>query len=258
MTIIRFIGQSGIVISHRSESVVIDPYLSDSVALRYGAKFRRQVPIPNVSTWARTLKSILLTHAHLDHTDPVSIQLLLKHSPRAEIYGPFESRTVVQAQRWVPAAQIRSPSARWFKVASHISARTIPAAHVLCETDFDNLPRYVGYFLKVKGKLIYHAGDTSLHPKVLRSVKRVGHPDIAFIPVNERNYYREKQGIKGNLTVREALAFGQEMQAKRVIPIHWDMFCLNSTLPEEIQLIASKVAPDIDVKVLRCGQHIAI
>ena len=76
--------------------------------------------------------------------------------------------------------------------------------------------------------------------------------------MNERNYYREKRGIIGNLTVREALGFAQEIDAKQVIPIHWDMFSLNNALPEEIELLRSKIAPRLQVRILSCGEAINI
>jgi L-ascorbate 6-phosphate lactonase len=258
MTSIRFIGQSGVVVTSGKDSVVIDPYLSNSVANRFGAQFRRQSAVPDVSEWAPDLKCILLTHAHLDHTDPASIRFLLRQSPQATIYAPLESRKILEKKSWAAYANIRPPHSRWFKVASGIKARSVPAAHICYETCSDGRSRYVGYCLKVNGKLIYHAGDTVLHPRVMRSVKAVGRPDIALIPVNERNYYRDKQGIIGNLTVREALGFAREIGARQVIPIHWDMFSLNGVLPEEIQLLRSKIAPELRVRILRCGEAIGI
>jgi L-ascorbate metabolism protein UlaG (beta-lactamase superfamily) len=258
MTSIRFIGQSGVVVTYGKDSVVIDPYLSDSVANRFGAQFRRQLAVPEVSKWAPDLKCILLTHAHLDHTDPTSIRLLLRQSPQAVIYAPLESRKILERKPWAACASIRSPHSRWFKVAFGIKARSVPAAHICYETCSDGRSRYVGYCLKVNGKLIYHAGDTVLHPRVMRSVKAIGRPDLALIPVNERNYYREKRGIIGNLTVREALGFAQEIGAKLVIPIHWDMFSFNGVLPEEIRLLRSKIAPKLQVRILRCGEAIGI
>jgi L-ascorbate 6-phosphate lactonase len=258
MRSIRFIGQSGAVVTCGKDSVVIDPYLSDSVANKSCAKFRRQSAVPDVSAWAPNLRCILLTHAHLDHTDPASIRLLLRQSPQAVIYAPLESRKILKKRHWAACADIRPPHSRWFKVALGIRARSVPAAHTCYETCSDGQSRYVGYCLKVNGKLIYHAGDTVLHPKVTRSVKAVGRPDIALIPINEPNYYRSKQGIIGNLTVREALGFAQEIGAKLVIPIHWDMFSLNGVLPEEIQLLRSKIAHKLQVRILRCGDAIRI
>lgn len=258
MICLRFIGQSGVVISLGSDNVVIDPYLSDSVARKFGRKFRRQIPVPDVSGWGPNLRSILLTHAHLDHTDPTSIRLLLNYAPQARVYGPLAVRRTLDDEPWMQAGRIRSPRSQWFEVADGITARSVPAAHVDCETDEDRRQRYIGYFLNAKGKLIYHAGDTVIHPDVLRAVRSVGRPDVALIPFNERNYYREKHGIIGNLTVREALSFARDIGAKMIIPIHWDMFALNSVLPEEIALLSSRLAPELRVRLLRCGDRIKI
>src|SRR5262249_4235507 len=155
------------------------------------------------------------------------IRLVLRRSPQAMIYGPLESRKIIRKASWGASVCIEAPHTRWFNVASGVKARSVPAAHVFYEVDTDRRPRYVGYCLKAEDKLIYHAGDTVLHPKLLHCLKAIGRPDVAFIPMNERNYYRERRGIVGNLTVREALGFAREIGAKTLIPIHWDMFTPN-------------------------------
>jgi L-ascorbate 6-phosphate lactonase len=153
MTAVRFIGQSGVVVTSGKDCVVIDPYLSDSVANKFGRKFRRQSAVPDVSTWAPDLKCIFLTHAHLDHTDPATVRFLLRQSPHAVVYAPMESRKILEQKPWAEFVNLQPPHSRWFKVALGIKARSVPAAHIRYETCSDGRSRYVGYCLKVNGGL---------------------------------------------------------------------------------------------------------
>jgi L-ascorbate metabolism protein UlaG (beta-lactamase superfamily) len=91
------------------------------------------------------------------------------------------------------------------------------------------------------------------HEEIVAAVKEAGAPDVAFLPCNERNVYRDRAGIVGNMSVREMLAFAGELQAKSVVALHWDMFRPNSVLPEEIMLVAEAEAPNMPILIPQCG-----
>jgi L-ascorbate metabolism protein UlaG (beta-lactamase superfamily) len=61
--------------------------------------------------------------------------------------------------------------------------------------------------------------------------------DIALLPVNEDNFFRRRRGIVGNMTIREAFGLAAEVGIRRVVPVHWDMFAVNSASPEEIKAV---------------------
>ena len=67
--------------------------------------------------------------------------------------------------------------------------------------------------------------------------------DVAFIPVNEQNYFRARRGIIGNMSVREAFQFAEEIGARSVVPTHWDMFAANQVYQEEIELLYRLLRP---------------
>ena len=51
------------------------------------------------------------------------------------------------------------------------------------------------------------------------------------------------------MSVREAFQYAEEIGARTVIPIHWDMFEPNSVLPEEIELLYAKLQPDFRLRM---------
>jgi L-ascorbate metabolism protein UlaG (beta-lactamase superfamily) len=57
------------------------------------------------------------------------------------------------------------------------------------------------------------------------------------LPVNEDNFFRRRRGIVGNMTIREAFGLAAEVGIQSVVPVHWDMFAVNSASPEEIKAV---------------------
>ena len=68
-------------------------------------------------------------------------------------------------------------------------------------------------------------------------MKKFNPIDIAFLPVNEDNFYRRKRGIVGNMSIREAFQFAIDINIKKLVPVHWDLFEANSVSPDEIKAV---------------------
>ena len=77
----------------------------------------------------------------------------------------------------------------------------------------------------------------------------MGSIDVAFIPVNERNFYREKRGIIGNMSVREAFQMAADIGVKTLVPTHWDMFAPNSVYKEELDLLYKLMRPPFEMRI---------
>ena len=86
--------------------------------------------------------------------------------------------------------------------------------------------------------------DAIFSTDIIDRILSLGGADIAFLPVNERNYYRDQKGILGNMTVREAFQLAEDIHVKTLIPTHWDMFALNQVYQEEIELLYDKICPN--------------
>lgn len=248
----RFLGQSGIVLYVSGSQGVIDPYLSNSVAERFGSTFQRQVPPPITPEELGRVGWVCLTHAHEDHTDPSTLVRLAAATSEPIFYAPREA-VEVMVTSGIALNRIRIAPENWISVASDTQMRAVPAAHPMLERDDESQLRYCGYLFRIGDLLLYHAGDTMPHPDIVASVAREGYPDVAFLPCNERNVYRDRAGIVGNMSVREMLTFASELHAKSIVAIHWDMFRPNSVLPSEILLVAADEAANTPILIPQCG-----
>lgn len=133
-----------------------------------------------------------------------------------------------------------------------LCVRAIPAAHTALETDSTGRSRYLGFHFETPLLGIYHAGDTVAHEAIFHALAKL-RVDYAFLPVNEANYFRSREGIVGNLTVREAFAFATEIGAKVLVPTHWDLFAPNSTYPWEVESLHAALRPAPRLRFMPCG-----
>jgi len=248
-----FLGQSGILLDlGDNRLVLIDPYLSDSVEEKYGGALRRRFPPPSIEAYIRHVTHVFVTHAHEDHADPASLQMIVEYSPNVEIYGPADAEPLLCKLPDVHNRFRRMDSCSDI-VCGTVHIGGVPAAHTQLEIDSNGMPTCMGYLIEFSGKRIYHSGDTMPHPEIVSAVNKIGPPDVAFLPCNERNYYRERAGIIGNMSVREMLGFAAEIGAAKIIPIHWDLFEPNTTEPEEIRLVHLASACQIPIEIPEHG-----
>lgn len=239
---IQLLGQSGCIFYFPQATIYIDPYLLNSVKELDSPDLERNVPISILPDQVKNADYVLITHEHIDHCDPHTLPALSKASPQAQFIAP---KPVIQILNAWDIADKRCLLAteEWQSINSEIQLKAIPAAHPEIDRDIDNNLRYVGYLLEYQGKLIYLAGDTSVCAELIDTLKVFEKIDIAFLPVNEKNYFRDRRGIIGNMSIREAFQLAEEVNIKQVVPVHWDMFSVNSVTLEEINAVYNAMKP---------------
>ncbi|MCR9249738.1 MAG: MBL fold metallo-hydrolase [bacterium] len=231
---ITALGQVGYIFEIEGSKIVIDPYLSDYVSDLYGNAFRRAIPIPMRGSEIKDLDLLLITHEHEDHCDPNTIQDICKANKEVSIICSLNCNEIISK---IEGVNILNPTVGYVHNLKNISIRITPASHTNLEIQ-NGHSRYMGFILEFNGYKIYHPGDTI--PFDTKEYFEGGF-DLAFFPINERNYFREREGIVGNMTCREAIEWSKELDVKNWIPTHWDLFPGNSTNKEELDLIAHKL-----------------
>lgn len=243
---VQFLGQSGLKFVFGDVTVYVDPYLSNSVAEIDGPDLKRLVPIPFTPQSVTDANWVLLTHTHIDHCDPETIPHLANSSPLARFIGPYP--VVEKLKDWgIPGGRIQCAEESWFTISPKLKIHAIPAAHPAIVRDSGGNLEAVGYLIEFCEKRIYIAGDTFVHEEILSVLISQGPIQIVFLPINEHNFFRARRGIIGNLSVHEAFQFAEEIGAKQLVPIHWDMFEVNAVDPEEIRFIYIRKKPAFEL-----------
>ena len=81
-----WLGQAGLWLELKGKTVMVDPYLSDSVG-EANPRMRRRVPVDPVCLSLRP-DILAFTHGHLDHYDPATVEPILRSAYSACVLAP--------------------------------------------------------------------------------------------------------------------------------------------------------------------------
>ncbi len=247
-----WLGQAGFVIEAGGRRIVIDPYLSDSLAEKYrGKRFEheRMMPAPVKPAGLGPVDLVLVTHQHTDHMDPQTLMPLAAANPdccfvvpRAALEASGE-RIGVSPERLiaVDAGEAVTP-------LPGLSITAIRAAHETLERSPEGWHRFLGYVVAADGVSLYHSGDTIPFEGLAEEVAPYA-VDLALLPVNGRRAELTEAGIAGNLTLDEACLLAERIGAADLIAHHYGLFAFNTEDPAVID--AKSAAADCRVRLHR-------
>lgn len=199
-----WLGQAGLLLEADNKTVIIDPYLSNSVE-KIEPHNKRRVAVDKAFLKLKP-DIIALTHNHLDHTDPET----LRH------YITPESRITVLA-----------PENAWHTLRQEFSDCTVTNNFVLFNRKSvwtEGNIRFsavraehsdktaVGIIISAEGKQLYITGDTLYNEDIFADLP--SNIDYIFLPVNGRG---------NNMNMVDARHFCERIGA-RAVPLHCGLF----------------------------------
>jgi L-ascorbate metabolism protein UlaG (beta-lactamase superfamily) len=224
---IVWLGQNGFLIKSKSCVFITDPYLSDfAEQWTFGWK-NEHVRMSNIPIQAKELTDIdfvLCSHDHVDHIDPFSIPIIALRNPNTKFITPKVARTRMLGL-FVNEDNLFLMRGQDILEFDQFTVHAIPAAHSEVTYDDDNGYHFLSYIIQVDGLTIFHGGDTILYEGQGDYLKNFS-IDLAFLPINGRQ--PKELEFEPNLTIDEAIEFAQAIKAKMVIPMHYDMYTLNT------------------------------
>jgi L-ascorbate metabolism protein UlaG (beta-lactamase superfamily) len=246
-----WLGQAGFLISQGGLRIVIDPYLSDSLAEKYrGRPFphQRMMPPPVAPEALQAVDWLFCTHSHTDHMDPGTIPALLAANRRAQVLAPRAERAKA-LERGVPVARLHLIDAGESLDLGGVRVTATPSAHEdLKITASGHL--YLGYALTGGGVTLWHSGDTVPHPGLVPAVRPLS-VDLALLPVNGRDAVRAANGVPGNLTLEEAVELTDAIGAGAMLGHHFGLFDFNTLDPVEGAARLARLSPKAEVQLVQ-------
>jgi L-ascorbate metabolism protein UlaG (beta-lactamase superfamily) len=241
-----------------NDVLYIDPCLSDFVAktAEDPLLWRRRFVPPLRGAEITDATAVLYTHEHADHFDQETLQDIRGASPLATVLVPAciaRETEALLGTGGVIATALGSCDQHRF---GSFLVTAVPAAH---STDYGveqacGGQRWLGYVVEVEGRRIYHAGDTVTYEGQAEAVGAGGPPDLALLPINGRDAYRERNDIIGNLWPREAAELARELGARVLVPLHYDLFASNGVNPGALVDYVFEEQLPLEVRVLAAGQ----
>ena len=235
--VLYWLGQAGFVIDGDGFRMLIDPYLSDSLAEKYrGTHFphTRMMPPPLDPAALDRLDLVLCTHRHTDHMDPGTLQPIASRFPAVKFVVPAASidealkRSGAGIDRLIPVN-----AGERIEVMQDCFVSPIASAHETFDVDANGRYPWLGYVIDAATTRLYHSGDCVPYGGL---AARVAHhaPDVALLPVNGRDAERSGNGVPGNFTLDEAIEVAKAGQARALIAHHHGLFDFNTVSPETI------------------------
>ena len=217
---ITWLGQAGLLFETPECTVMVDPYLSDSLGA-IKPKLRRRVPVDE--RFFEVKPDILLfTHDHMDHYDPETAARFITAETDITVLAP--------ASVWGTVREIGGDNnyvsfnrrTQWTQSGLRFTA--VKAEH--------SDPFAIGVVIEdlSDGKNYYITGDTLYNTDVFADLPE----DIyaVFLPVN---------GVGNNMNMTDAARFAERIRARYTVPLHVGLFDSLSAedFPKENKIIPS-------------------
>ena len=198
---VTWLGQAGLLIESGKEVILVDPYLSDSVE-KIEPHNKRRVAVDK-RFWQVEPTVLLLTHDHLDHTDPETLCHYLSEQTRVTVLAPEGAYQIARTFGGLGNNYVKVvPGTEW--TAGTVRFRSVFADH--------SDPTAVGYLVEAEGKTLYITGDTLYNSRIFNELPT--QIDVAFLPVN---------GKGNNMNMTDGARFCEKIGAKAV-PLHCGLF----------------------------------
>ena len=249
---IWWLGQSGFLLQWKGKRVLIDPYLSDSLTKKYAATEKPHIRMSERVIDPALLKNILVvtsSHNHTDHLDADTLKPILKNNPQITFIIPEANREFVTdrvgCKKEFPVGLTDGRSVTIDAFTFH----GIPAKHNEIERDAHGHCRSMGYVIEFGGHRIYHSGDTLWFDDMVDLLKPFA-VTLALLPINGNDPARK---VAGNLNCQEAASLGKAINARFVLPCHYDLFTFNTADVKAFESEAKTIKQGY--RVLRLGER---
>ena len=198
---ITWIGQAGLLLEKDGFIIMVDPYLSDSVA-KINPKNYRRIPVKE-DLFDIKPDVMVFTHNHLDHYDPETVTRFITDETQMTVLAPSsvwgEVRKIGGANNYVQ-----------FNRHTTFTVNGIKFTAVKAEHSDDYA---IGVIIDDGDKKYYITGDTLYNEEIFKDIPN----DIfaVFLPVN---------GLGNNMNMVDAKAFCERTNPEYAVPLHCQLF----------------------------------
>lgn len=199
--------------------------------------------------------AVLISHMHLDHLDIPSLRLL---GYDVRLIVPRGSAGLLRRQGFTHVEELRAGDLADIGALSVVAT---VAHHEGARYPFGPEADCLGFLVQGDSN-VYFAGDTDLFPEM--ATLAASRLDLALLPVWG---WGPRLG-EGHLTPRRAAESLQLLHPRAAIPIHWGTFApmglgwmrprFLTAPPRDFAVHASRLAPDVDVRVVAPGNLVQL
>lgn len=252
---IFYLGQESILIKSNGKYLLIDGYLSDYVdkfCSNELVKWERKYPTPIAPTELDFVDYVFCTHDHADHTDPETVSGIAAVNKKAIFVAPMPYADKL-CDYGVAKDKIIGAEAGVKLSLDGVTVMPVPAAHEELTCDENGRYANLGYRFDFGGITLFHAGDCCVYDGL---AEKLGKVDVMCLPVNGRSYYkRYVRDIIGNMDAYEAAELCSEVEAKLLVPMHFDLYAVNGLSGASVVDALDAQNKDLCFHIFRVGER---
>lgn len=198
---ITWLGQAGLMFETNGTTILIDPYLSNSVE-KIEPHNKRRVEVDKTFL-SISPDIIVLTHNHLDHTDPDTLKYYLNKDTEVTVLAPYNAWQTARNFGGIKNNYVMfNKNTVWTE--NNIEFYAVRAEH--------SDTYAIGVIIKAEGMTYYVTGDTLYNSEIFNDLPK--DIDYVFLPVN---------GKGNNMNMADAERFCEKIGATAV-PMHCGLF----------------------------------
>ena len=248
-----WIGHASILINHKNLTVLTDPQFSDRASPFSFLGPRRVTPSPIKIDDLPNIDIVVISHNHYDHLDKESIRKLTRTQQNIKFLVPLGLKSLLEEWRVKNVTELD-----WWEPVKvrGVKIQPTPVKHWSKRTFFDrNKSLWAGWMMQWSDFVFYFAGDTGYSSDFKETVKKLGKPDLAAIPIGA---YEPRDFMKSaHINPEEAVKVFGDLDANYAIGIHWGTFKLTLEPMNEppIRLKNALKAASVNSKIFRTLKH---
>ena len=219
-----WIGHSSFIINNYDLNIITDPIFSNRASpLSFLGPKRLIKPAIGYKNLPK-VDVVVISHNHYDHLDLDSIKKL------NIIYPDIIFLVPLKLKNWFLNKGIKNvfEFAWWQSITIRNTTFTfVPVQHWSRRGLFDkNKSLWGGWWIENSNIKLVHLGDTGYSKDFVEIKKKLGNPDIAFIPIGA--YSPRRIMKKSHMNPEEALNAAFDLGAKKSVGMHWGTFILTT------------------------------
>jgi L-ascorbate metabolism protein UlaG (beta-lactamase superfamily) len=242
-----WLGQAGFAVRAGGLVLLLDPFLAPMAERASGPAFDPEEAVG--------VDVVTCSHEHYDHLDLASLPAIARVSPGARFIVPRPLVDAVAAAG-VPRERLIGAQPDERIRLDGVTLHPLPARHGVGMADAytfgrelsAGLYRYLGYVLDDGVARVYHAGDTIVYDGQADRIRAL-RADVALLPINGRDHFREAAGIVGNMDHREAARLADDAGVDVLVPMHYETFPQNLGFPAHLVDVVRRDHPSLAVLI---------
>ena len=216
---LTWIGHSTFLVRMDGATFLTDPMFSERASPFSFMGPPRMVP-PGVPLDALPkIDFVLLSHDHYDHADLATVRWLAQRGVRFVV--------PLGLGEWIQSAGGHALELDWWQDVELDGVRLhcVPAQHFSGRSLRDRFRRlWAGWVVSGRTRRFYYVGDTGYSDQFKEIGRRVGPIDLATVPIGA--YLPSVMMHHVHVTPEEALQIAQDVEARRVVAMHFGTFDL--------------------------------